>query len=243
MPDCATVESLAVRRWRESRREEWDEHIHFAELAAEYLDPETTFWSSLENKPITPVSGLFQKRRGVRSGLTDVLVLVRHAGGTLVIFIELKSKRGRVSRIQKQVRAEMLPTGAVWWMARTARAALMALHRSGASFRRKYKPPKLKPWEGPFADPTQRLPQHPSVAKERREEKRRYRLRKQIRAREAAQRAAKRDGAGLIDARVTTVSAGGHGRGTRHAGHGPVRAAQRAATARYEGAQTLDVQR
>jgi hypothetical protein len=38
------------------------------------------------------------------------------------------------------------------------RAALTALHLSGVVFRRHWKPPRLKPWEGPFADPTQRLP-------------------------------------------------------------------------------------
>jgi hypothetical protein len=36
------------------------------------------------------VSGFFQRKRGVRSGLPDVLVLY---GGSL-IFIELKSRRG-----------------------------------------------------------------------------------------------------------------------------------------------------
>ena len=60
-----------------------------------------------------------------------MMLLLRHATGTLVIFIELKSRRGRVSPVQKQVRAEMLPTGAVWWMARSARAAMTAVHLSG----------------------------------------------------------------------------------------------------------------
>ena len=40
----------------------------------------------------------------------------------------------------------------------------MALHLSGVVFRRKWKPPRLKPWEGPFADPTRRLPQAPDVS-------------------------------------------------------------------------------
>ena len=76
-------------------------------------------------------------------------------------------------------------------------------------FRCKRKPPKLKAWEGPFADPTRRLPQHPVVAAERREEKQRYRLRKKIREREAAQLAAERDGAaGGLPCRVD----GGDGR-------------------------------
>jgi hypothetical protein len=128
------------------------------------------------------ISGIFQKRRGVRSGLPDVLVVFSGKP----IFLELKSRRGLASKAQKQLRLEMLPAGAVWWMARSARAAMMALHLSGVVFRRKWKPPPLKPWEGPFADPTQRLPQHPVVAAQKREEQRRYRLREAMREREAA---------------------------------------------------------
>jgi hypothetical protein len=105
----------------------------------------------------------------------------------------LKSRRGVASKAQKQIRLEILPVGARWWMARSARAAMMALHLSGVVFRRKWKPPQQKPWEGPFADPTQRLPQHPMVAAQKREEKRRYRLRKEICEREAARPAAERD--------------------------------------------------
>jgi hypothetical protein len=70
-------------------------------------------------------------------------------------------------KTQKQIRLEMLPAGAEWWMARSARAALMALHLSGVVFRRRWKPPRLKPFEGPFADPTRRLPQARDVAAER----------------------------------------------------------------------------
>jgi hypothetical protein len=64
----------------------------------------------------------------------------------------------------------------------------MALHLSGVTFRRKWKPPRLKPWEGPFADPTQRLPQAPEVAAERQAARQRWRLR--ARAREMAKLAA-----------------------------------------------------
>ena len=39
----------------------------------------------------------------------------------------------------------------------------MALHLSGVVLCRPWKPPRLK-WEGPFAGPTQRLPQAPEVA-------------------------------------------------------------------------------
>jgi hypothetical protein len=149
-----------------------------AEMLAKYLDPTDTFWTSLENKPISRLSGIFQKKRGVRSGLPDVLVICR--GKPIV---ELKSRAGVASKPQKQVRLEMLPAGADWWLARSARAALMALDLSGVVFRRKWKPPRLKPHEGPFADPTQRLPQAPDVAAQRRAARRRWRGRQRAPAR------------------------------------------------------------
>jgi hypothetical protein len=177
------VASFAVRRRRESRRQEWTEQTKLAEMLAKYLDPTDTFWTSLENKPISRLSGIFQRRRGVRSGLPDVHVIWRGKP----IFVELKSRAGVASKAQKQVRLEMLPAGAAWYMARSARAAVMALHLSGVVFRRHWTPPRLKPWEGPFADPAQRLPQAPDVAARRRAARRRWRLRRRARG---AQRAA-----------------------------------------------------
>ena len=67
MLEVAASDTLAVRRRRESRRDEWNEHIKLAGLLEKYLDPSCTFWTSLENKPLTMLSGIFQKRRGVRS--------------------------------------------------------------------------------------------------------------------------------------------------------------------------------
>jgi hypothetical protein len=176
MTDNDATESLAVQRRRESRREEWAEQTKLAEMLEKYLDPADTFWTSLENKPLSRLSGLFQKRRGVRSGLPDVLVIWRGKP----IFVELKSRAGVATKSQKQVRVELLPAGATWWMARSARAAMMALHLSGVVFRRHWKPPRLKPWEL-FADPTQRLAQAPDVAARRRAARRRWRERQQRR--------------------------------------------------------------
>ena len=175
-----------MQRRRESRRQEWNEQTRLAKLLAGYLNPENTFWTSLENKPLSRLSGIFQKKRGVRSGLPDVLVIYRGKP----IFVELKSRAGVASKAQKQIHAEMLPAGADWWLARSARAALVALHLSGVVFRRCWKPPRLKPWEGPFADPHQQLPQAPDVAARRRAARRRWRVRQ--RAREATQLAAAR---------------------------------------------------
>jgi hypothetical protein len=78
--------------------------------APRYLDGKCTFWTALKNKPLSPLSGMFQKRRGVRSGLPDVLVIFRQRP----IFVELKSRRGVASKVQKQIRQELLPSGATW---------------------------------------------------------------------------------------------------------------------------------
>ena len=173
MTDNGAAGSFAAQRRRESRREEWNEQTKLAALLTKYLDPTCTFWTSLENKPLSQLSGTFQKRRGVRSGLPDVLVIFCQKP----IFVELKSRAGIATKAQKQLRLEMLPAGAVWYMARSARAALVALHLAGVVFRRRWKPPRLKPWEGPFADPTRRLPQAPDVAARRRAARRRWRPR------------------------------------------------------------------
>jgi hypothetical protein len=195
MPESAATETLAVRRRRESRREERAEHVKLAALLNEYLDVSRAFWSPLENKPRSPISGMHQRMIGCRSGLPDIFVLLRRAGGTCVIFVEMKSIRGRMSPAQKQVRAELLPTGAKYYMARTAVAALAALKRERVPFRKPWTPPEIEDWAGPFSDISRKLPAHPAVSEERREEKRRYRLRRAMRARKATKLAAERDDA------------------------------------------------
>jgi hypothetical protein len=183
MTDNEAARSFAAQRRRESQRREWTEQTRLAEMLDEYLDPADTFWTSLENKPLSRLSGIFQKRRGVRSGLPDVLVIWRGKP----IFVELKSRAGVASKAQKQIRAKLKPAGADWWLVRSAGAALMALHLSGVVFRCKWRPPRFKPWEGPFADPNERLPQAPDVAARRRAARRRWRVRQ--RRRETSPRA------------------------------------------------------
>lgn len=168
----------ARRRRRKYRRQEWIEQMKLAQLLAKYLDPATTFWTSLENKPSSRLNGVLQKKRGVRSGLPDTMVVFRQRP----VFIEVKSRAGIASKAQRQVRAELVSAGAMWFMTRSARASLMALHLAGVVFRRPWKPPALRPWEGPFDDPTKRLPQAPEVAAHRREVTRRWRERKRAHA-------------------------------------------------------------
>jgi hypothetical protein len=130
-------------RWRESRCEEWNEQTRLAELLTKHLDPAAPiFWTSLENKPLSMVSGMFGKLRGVRSGLPDVMVIHLTGAGREVTFVELKSRRAKASKAQIKLREELLVVGAKWWMARSARAAMIGIHLSDVPFRRKWKPPR-----------------------------------------------------------------------------------------------------
>jgi hypothetical protein len=80
-----------------------------------------------------------------------------------------------------------------WWMARSARAALTALHRSGVPFQPAWVPVPLHPWEGPFTGAERRLPMHPAIAARQREACRRWRERKRARALEEAAAAERAD--------------------------------------------------
>ena len=148
MSEAAT---RAAKGRRKAGRQEWTEQTQLAQLLAEYLDPSCTFATALENRPRSCLSGLMQKRRGTRSGLPDVMVIfipiISH-GGELrqrSVFVELKSWAGVASKAQKQVRVELVAVGCEWWLCRSARAALTALHRSGVPFRRPWRPGPLRP--------------------------------------------------------------------------------------------------
>jgi hypothetical protein len=193
MIDSGPIASLAAQRQRLSRREEFDAQVRLVAMLTEHLDPTCAYWTSLENKPRSPMSGVFQRMRGCRPGIPDLVVIQQQPGSVLIVFVELKSRRGVASKAQKQARAEMLPAGAVWIMARSARAAMVGLCRAGVRFRRPWESPPLESWEGPFDDPHQRLPQHPEVAAQRRAAQRAWRERQ--RARKAATLAAERDDA------------------------------------------------
>jgi hypothetical protein len=101
--------------------------------------------------------------------------LVPSVGSVLIVFVELKSRRGAASKAQKKARAEILPSGALWVLARSARAAMVGLQRASVRFRRTWEPPPLELWERPFTDPNHRLPEEPSARAECRAAQRRCR--------------------------------------------------------------------
>ena len=160
MTDNDATGSLAVQRRRESRQDEGRIQERLTHLLNRYLDPATSFWCSLENKPLSMLSALYGRRRGILAGMPDLLVIQARGDGLVrVACVELKSRAGVASQSQKEVRNRMLPVGIAWWLARSPRAALAALRRSDIAFRREWKEPQLAKWEGPFENPHARLPQ------------------------------------------------------------------------------------
>jgi hypothetical protein len=178
--------NTAVERRRVLRREEWNMQTQVAELLKRHLPP-GCFATALDNKPRSARSGHLAKLRGTRAGIPDWEFVWR--GET--IWIELKSHKGIASKVQRQIRDELLAAGVKWWwLARSPRACLMALHLSGVPLIGWKPPSSLERWAGPFQNPYARLPQHPATRRERAEAQQRYRVGKEMREREAALRAA-----------------------------------------------------
>jgi hypothetical protein len=177
---------------------EWFEQARLARLLDRWIDPATTFWTATDPVTHSALAGWLRKRRGVKAGVPDTLVWHRRRS----IAIELKSRGGRCSPAQRAVRAALLRAGCQWWVCKSAHAAMWALKESGVRFRtfvrsdgsiERWRQPKLAAWEVPRRDPTERRPQHPAVAAQRREAARRRRERQC--AHKAAQAATER-GAG-----------------------------------------------
>jgi hypothetical protein len=156
-------------------RNERATQVRLALLLEQYLDPAEVFFSAIENKPRSAVSGMLQKKSGVKSGFPDTIVI---AASIRPVFVELKSRSGRLSKTQKEVRAQLKAVGCEWYMARSTAAALAALQRACVPFRKPWTAPELRPFEGPFTGDEKRLPQHPAVAARSRELRRRWLERK-----------------------------------------------------------------
>ncbi|MBO0754285.1 MAG: hypothetical protein J2P54_00360 [Bradyrhizobiaceae bacterium] len=102
-----------------SLRWEWTEQ-------AELLDswpPADAVWAAADPVARSAVSGLMCRLSDVKRGVPDCLAWCRH---TRTIAVELKSR----------MREKMLSAGVIWWEARSANAAMVALAESGARLRR-----------------------------------------------------------------------------------------------------------
>ena len=114
-----------------SRREEWQEQVKLSCLLDKWLDHTCTFATATDPVASSATAGAMRKKRGVKPGLPDTLVLYR---GKLVT-LELKSRQGRCSASQRAAREALLRAGAEWWECRSAHAAMWAPAKSGVRVR------------------------------------------------------------------------------------------------------------
>jgi hypothetical protein len=165
-----------------SRREEWQEQVKLSCLLDKWLDHTCTFATATDPVASSATAGAMRKKRGVKPGLPDTLVLYR---GKLVT-LELKSRQGRCSASQRAAREALLRAGAEWWECRSAHAAMWALRKSGVRLRtlvhndgttERWRQPRLAPWEVPRRDPAEPRPNAPDVAARRRAARQRWRAR------------------------------------------------------------------
>jgi len=172
------LKSSSYARQQRRRGQQYERHEQrlLAEMLTRLIPPGTAYWTAIENKPRNAVSGMYQRLAGVKSGFPDVMVL---RCDKPPIFLELKSLSGTLSKVQRQVRLELLAHGARWFMARSAMGALVALYNAGVELRslngRRWEPPELEPWQEPVEDPSRPHPAHPDLRARRREAKRRQR--------------------------------------------------------------------
>jgi hypothetical protein len=89
MTGSAKAKSNAAKQRRKHRHAEWSEQIRLTRLLTRYL-PDSVFWSALENAPRSALTGYLAKKRGVKPGLADVMVV--HGGR--VTFLEMKLPAG-----------------------------------------------------------------------------------------------------------------------------------------------------
>jgi hypothetical protein len=100
---------------------------------AAYLDcalPVDAFWTSIDSAGRGPIAGARMKRRGVKRGLPDILVIWHNT-----IWIELKSKAGRLSVEQKAFRDLVVIAGAGYAVCRSTDEVEWALLRFGIPLR------------------------------------------------------------------------------------------------------------
>ena len=189
--DLAFVQRVMRRAGSHAERRT---HIRLARLLDYYLDHSRVFWTSIENRPVSAVSGKYQKLMGVRAGVPDVLVFYRGETGIVIVWVELKSRSGSFTTVQHQVCKELLAAGALYFAARSARAVLAALLRAGVPFRHEWQEPDdLALWEGPVTS-SYGLKYPPEVMEAHRLRRRRYVA--EERERRAAARAAAQEEAG-----------------------------------------------
>jgi hypothetical protein len=111
-----------MKRPSKMRRPEQALHIAAADFLTRALRA-PTWWSSIDHAAkLGPVAASMRKRRGVKAGISDILVIhpespLGHA--PLVVWIELKSEAGEQSDPQMDFEEAMLRCGCLYYIARS----------------------------------------------------------------------------------------------------------------------------
>lgn len=109
----------AVRDARSRRNIGQFQSEHVLQIAvAQYLDralPPDAFWTSIDSAGRGPIAGARMKRRGVKRGLPDILIL----WSSVTLWIELKSRKGRVSEQQDDFGWHAIRAGHHWHVCRS----------------------------------------------------------------------------------------------------------------------------
>jgi hypothetical protein len=84
------------------------------------LDPERTWWSAIDHAAkLSPRYGADRKRRGVKPGMPDFIVMANHFVPAVIVGIELKYAKGKLSPAQIEVRDSWQLMGHMIYVARS----------------------------------------------------------------------------------------------------------------------------
>lgn len=103
------------------KRPEQALQIAVAQYLGHALKP-PTIWTAFPAGGGGRIRGAFLKAMGLKAGWPDILVIDPAATSyhrSLVVGIELKAEKGRMSNSQEAVRASFVAAGAHWYLARS----------------------------------------------------------------------------------------------------------------------------
>ncbi len=113
-----------------------ERHIHnaIADLLRVVLPPAASIWWHTANeRKCTPRQGALNKRRGVRAGVADFLIIAQHTryNNSVVLFLEVKGPKGRLSEAQIAFQDRVRELGCFYKVVRSVEEAQEALDHYG----------------------------------------------------------------------------------------------------------------
>lgn len=106
---------------------------------AQYLDSALPtrgcWWTSIDSAGRGAIAGARMKRRGVKRGTADIMVVSDHCRPWATIWIELKSETGRLTPEQKVFRDCVEQAGHLYMVARSVETVAIMLVAAGLKLR------------------------------------------------------------------------------------------------------------